>query len=133
WFNHLMLNRKFLDTANGDLQLFRYDQDNNADFDFKNNIASAGNDYTLTKKTTVGLSVSDVTNSFNPKADNFSKAFGKNDELLYNFNTKGRHENFYYNYSANTYLKHRFDSTGKELSIDLDYARFGNQSNQNFV
>ncbi|HRO43173.1 MAG TPA: outer membrane beta-barrel protein [Flavipsychrobacter sp.] len=133
WFNHLMLNRRFLDTTKGDLQLFRYDQDNNAVFDFKNHIANIGVDYTLTARTTIGISVNAITNSFNPKADNFSKAFGQNDELLYRFNTTGRHDNFYYNYSANTYLKHTFDSTGKELSLDLDYARFGNQSNQHFV
>jgi len=30
-------------------------------------------------------------------------------------------------------MKHSFDSTGRELGIDLDYAAFGNQSNQNFV
>jgi hypothetical protein len=133
WFNHLMLNRKFLDSGHNNRQLFRYDQDNNAVFDFKNHIASVGIDYSLSSVTTIGISGNIVTNSFNPKADNFSKAFGANDELLYRFNTTGRHENFYYNYSGNAYLKHKFDGAGKELEINLDYAAFGNQSNQNFV
>lgn len=133
WFNHLMLDRKFLDTTDSDMQQFRYDQDNNAVFDFKNHIASAGADYSLTKRTTVGMSVNAITNNFSPKADNNSKALGPNDDLIYRFRTTGRHDNFYYNYSANAYLKHSFDSVGKELSMDLDYAAFGNQSNQNFV
>src|SRR5690606_24309295 len=30
-------------------------------------------------------------------------------------------------------MRHVFDTTGKELDIDLDYAAFGNQSNQNFT
>lgn len=133
WFNHLMLDRKFLDTTDSDLQQFRYDQDNNAVFDFKNHIASAGADYSLTKQTTIGMSLNAITNNFSPKADNNSKALGPNDDLIYRFQTTGRHDNFYYNYSANAYLKHSFDSAGKELSMDLDYAAFGNQSNQNFV
>jgi len=133
WFNHLMLDRKFLDSSKGDLQLFRYDQDNYAVFDFKNHIVNAGVDYDLAAKTTVGVSISTVTNAFNPKADNNSKALGANDELLYRFQTTGRHQNFHYNYAANAYLKQKLDSAGSELSVDLDYAAFGNQSNQNFV
>lgn len=135
WFNHLMLNRKFLDTNqnNMDRQLYRYDQDNNALYDFKNHIASAGIDYRLSPQTTIGTSLSYITNAFNPTTDNKSKAYGAQDELLYNFNTTGSHQNFYYNYAANAYLRHTFDSTGKELSIDLDYARFGSQNYQNFA
>lgn len=135
WFNHLMLNRRFLDTAKGleDRQLFRYDQDNFALFNFKNHIANAGLDYNLSVKTSVGIALSFSTNSFDPKADNASRALDNNDNLLYNFNTTGRHDNFYYNYAANVNLKHSFDSSGRELSVDMDYATFGNQSNQNFV
>ncbi|HTN44809.1 MAG TPA: outer membrane beta-barrel protein [Flavipsychrobacter sp.] len=133
WFNHLMLDRKFLDSKNGDAQQFRYDQDNYAFFDFKNHIASGGIDYALTKKTTLGLSGNYSTNRFNPRADNASRALDGENKLLYYFNTTGRHENFYYNYSTNAFLKHAFTTNGKELSIDFDYAAFGNQSNQNFV
>ena len=135
WFNHLMLNRKFLDTNKENLnkQLFRYDQDNFALFNFKNHIASAGLDYSLSSKTTIGINASMGVNNFSPEANNNSQALGAIDELLYNFNTVGRHKNKYYNYAANMYLRHAFDSTGKELSVDVDYAAFGNQSRQNFV
>lgn len=135
WFNHLMLNRRFLDTSAGhkDRQLFAYRQDNNALFDFRNHIASAGADYSWSKKTTIGIAVSAITNAFDPKADNASVALGPQDELLYHFNTSGRHHNNYYNYTANLNMRHSFDSTGRELSVDLDYAAFGNHSKQNFV
>lgn len=134
WFNHLMLNRRFLDTSKADYgkKLFTYDQDNYALFDFKNHIASAGADYNVSKNTTIGFSGSMATNSFNPKTDNASKALGANDELLYYFNTAGRHVNKYYNYAANLNLRHTFDTTGRELTVDADYAAFGNQSNQSF-
>ncbi len=135
WFNHLMLNRKFLDTskANYDKLLFRYQQDNNAVFDFRNHIASAGADYKLSSKTNVGIAVNGSINNFDPKADNVSQALGPDDELLYNFNTSGRHHNRYYNYSANANIKHTIDTNGKEITADLDYASFGNHSAQNFV
>lgn len=135
WFNHLMLDRKFLDTASGggDRQLFRYNQDNYALFNFRNHIAGAGADYSISSKTTVGVAFSASTNNFDPKADNNSQALDGQNNLLYNFFTKGRHDNFYYNYSGNLNLRHSFDSTGRELSIDADYAAFGNRSNQNFV
>lgn len=133
WFNHLMLNRKFLDTTGEGKQLFRYNQDNYALFNFKNHIASAGVDYNLSAHTVIGASFSGSTNNFEPKADNASQALGNNDDLLYNFNTTGRHDNFYYNYAANLNLRHTFDTSGRELGIDADYAAFGNKSKQNFV
>ncbi len=133
WFNHLMLDRRFLDTDNNDQQLFRYAQDNYALFDFNNHTASGGFDYSLTDKTSIGLGINYVTNRFNPKADNVSRALGPANELIYNFVTQGRHENFYYNYSGNGFLRHRFDTAGRELTVDLDYARFGNDSRQHFI
>jgi hypothetical protein len=133
WFNHLMLDRRFLNVNEKDAQLFRYDQNNYSVFDFKNHIAGLGVDYSLSKKTTVGISGNYAENRFSPHADNASRALGENNELLYYFNTAGRHENFYYNYSGNAFLKHSFDSNGKVLSIDLDYAAYNNQSNQNFI
>lgn len=134
WFNHLMLDRKFLDTAkNSDRQLFRYNQDNYALFNFSNHIASAGLDYSLSDATTIGATFSFGSNTFAPKADNASQALDGNNNLLYDFNTTGRHDNSYYNYAANINLRHNFDTSGRTLSIDADYAAFGNHSRQNFV
>jgi hypothetical protein len=135
WFNHLMLNRKFLDTAasNFNNQLQRYDQDNYALFDFNNHIATVAADYSINKKTTVGISANGATNVFNPEINNVSKAFDASDNLQYNFNTTGNHANSYFNYATNFYIKHSFDTNGREINLDLDYASFGNQSNQNFI
>ncbi len=135
WFNHLMLYRSFYDTSATDnsKKLFTYDQDNYAVYDFRNHIATGGVDYSISRNTIIGTTFGITTNNFNPKADNASRALGQNDELIYNFNTRGRHDNSYYNYSGNLNLRHNFDSSGKELSADIDYAAFGNQSYQNFV
>jgi len=135
WFNHLMLNRRFLDTsaATEGRQLFRYQQDNYALFNFRNHIAAVGMDYNLSSRTVVGAAFNGVTNNFDPRADNASSALNGANEVLYNFNTAGRHRNFYYNYSGNLNLRHTFDTSGRMLTVDLDYAAFGNKSRQNFV
>lgn len=132
WFNHLMLDRRFYHPAT-DVLLSSYVQDNFSLFDFKNNIASGGLDYTLSKKTTVGFSGNVSTNRFNPRADNRSRALDGDGSLIYYFNTTGRHKNNYYNYSLNGNMRHRFDSIGKELNVDVDYAAYRTQSNQNFI
>jgi hypothetical protein len=133
WYNHLMLDRNFLDLTkeNNDSS---YIQDNHALFDFSNHIGSIGVDYMASKATTIGFSINAGSNKFSPKADNYSTANGPGDNrpVLYHFNTTGRHHNKYADMAANVYLRHSFDSLGRELSIDLDYAGFWNQSNQHF-
>lgn len=135
WFNHLTLDRKFLDTAmsNDGGQLFRYEQDNYAVFDFNNHTASTGIDYSLSDATTLGAVFSFGSNVFSPKADNASRALDGGNHLLYDFKTTGRHANKYYNYAVNLNLRHNFDSSGRSLSIDADYAAFNTDNRQNFV
>ncbi len=132
WFNHLMLDRRFYDTATGQ-QLFRYDQDNSSLFDFSNHTGALGLDYRASKKTTTGLALNGSNNRFNPKADNASSALGPSDEVLYYFHTTGKHRNQYYNAAANAYLRHAFDDKGTELNADADYAIYSNNSRQYFV
>ncbi len=135
WFNHLMLDRKFLDTAkaNDGKQLFRYNQDNYALFNFSNHTVGTGIDYNLSDATTLGAAISFGSNVFSPKADNASQALDGDNHLLYDFNTTGRHANNYYNYAINLNLRHAFDSSGRSLSVDADYAAFSTNSRQNFV
>lgn len=131
WFNNLMLDRRFYDSAG----IFQsaYVQDNYAVFDFRNHISNFGFDYSLSKKTIVGMGFNVTTNHFDPRADNHSKEVGQYMQPLYYFTTTGRHKNRYFNYSANANMRHNFDSTGKALTVDVDYAAFGNKTNQNFV
>lgn len=132
-FNHLTLDRRFFDTAGQDRQLFRYRQDNYSLTNFSNHIASAGIDYSVNDRTTIGASLSFGGNRFSPKADNASQALDGSDRLVYDFNTSGRHRNTYYNYAVNVNMKHSFDSSGRELNVDADYAAFSSKSNQHFV
>ncbi|MEZ5017186.1 MAG: outer membrane beta-barrel protein [Flavipsychrobacter sp.] len=130
FFNHLVLDRRFYD--NNDVAQFSYMQDNFTKGTSLNHVGSMGIDYTLSKKTTVGISGTVGTNGFSPKANNHSSALDGNKNTLYRFITTGNHRQDYYNYSANANLRHNFDDKGQQLSVDVDYARYWNESNQNF-
>ncbi len=130
WFNKLELNRRFYD--NDESVLFSYDQVNYMKMAMVNHRATLGVDYYLTDKTILGVVATGGKNDFNPQAQNDSKAIDGNGNVLYQFTTVGKHTNDFYNYTGNLNLRHRFNNEGRMLTVDLDYARYWNQSNQNF-
>ena len=92
-----------------------------------------GMDYFLTKKTTVGF----VASGFmNPETwRNYNTAYLKNgmgnvDSIVY---STGHIEDTWKNGNLNLNFRHQFDSTGRELSADLDYSRYGSHSQQRFT
>ncbi len=135
WFNRLMLDRRFLttDQDGNTYPAFSYLQDNFSLLNFKNHIANIKVDYALSNRTKAGITLSGNSNRFEPRADNTAQAMDEAGRLLYNFNTTGRHRSAYYTYWANANMQHTFDSMGRTLSADLDYAVFTNRSQQNFV
>jgi hypothetical protein len=127
-FNSLDITRQFY-TDN--VVRTTYTQKNRTYFPVWNHIANAGIDYYVSSKTTVGVSGNGYSSRFNPTGDNSSRV-DSGDTYTF-FTTSNRSKEAWYNYAINGYLKHTFDSTGKELSIDLDYARFWNQNYQLFT
>ncbi len=128
-FSHLTLYRKFL--KQGALDGV-YDQDNYITFPFKNHIGRTGIDYTVSSKTTIGAVLSGVSNRFNTSGDTHTDVLDKNEiKNSYHFNTN-RSTDQWFNYAANANLKHTFDFTGKEITVDLDYAQYGNNTDQHF-
>lgn len=128
-FSHLKLYRSFYEN---DRFLGAYDQDNYLKFDFKNHISRAGMDYYINNKNTIGFVLNEISNKFNPVGNNVSTVFDGNNINNSVFYTKSFSKEHWYNYSANINYKHSFDSLGTELTTDLDYAHFGNQTFQNF-
>lgn len=130
-FNHLMLYRQFYD---GNDRLYAYDQNNFTVFPIKSHNASVGLDYSVSKNTTIGTAISGSSGGYLSRANNFTNTEGQESSVkLYDFYTIGTNDNRWYNYAVNGFLRHTFDTTGKELSIDLDYAAYGNNSDQNFT
>lgn len=130
WFNHLLLDRKFYD--NNDALQFSYVQDNFMKMPMINHSGTFGMDYSVDSKTIIGIAATAGTTGYNQSAANTSKALNGDRIVIYNFNTIGAHRQDYYNYSANANLRQRYNELGKQLSVDVDYARYWSQSNQNF-
>jgi len=128
-FSHLKLDRRFYQN---DTFIGAYNQDNYIKFDFNNHIARAGIDYFANKNNSFGFVVSGVSNKFNPKGDNVAEVYDQTNTKSSTYTTKNRSKDNWYNYSANFNYKHSFDSLGTELTTDLDYAHFGNQTEQKF-
>jgi len=92
-----------------------------------------GMDYFLNKKTTIGFVGSGFINPENQNNYNTSYLKDENgnvDSIVY---STGHTENKWKNGALNLYVRHQFDSTGREISADLDYSGYGSTNNQNFM
>ncbi|WEK34463.1 MAG: TonB-dependent receptor [Candidatus Pseudobacter hemicellulosilyticus] len=98
----------------------------------QNNNLKLGMDYFLTSKTTIGIVFSGYYNPQKNRADNTSylqDPNGKVDSIVVSENEQ---QERYANTSVNLNLRHQFDTTGRELNLDLDYIRYANTNEQYF-
>ncbi|MEO6329263.1 MAG: TonB-dependent receptor [Ginsengibacter sp.] len=93
------------------------------------NGGKAGLDYYFSKKDVAGFV---VNANFN---DNSQDAFGDSyirdnaGKVLYKLSSLGENGRTSTNWSSNFNYKHTFDSTGRELTADVDYIYYNNKSN----
>jgi outer membrane receptor protein involved in Fe transport len=130
WFNELLLNRSFYD--DGVFQR-RYDQDNWLKMNFRNHIGRVGADFLANKKHTIGIVAGAVSNKFNPTGRNVSDVYGASNTQESVFTTGNHSRDHWHNRSANVNHKFVIDTLGTELTTDLDYANYGNETTQNFT
>jgi hypothetical protein len=119
--NHLLLDRNFY--TNG--QFTGQDlKDNYTKIPLYLNSLRFGADFYPNKKTVYGFVINGNLNSFKPYNNNRSVVIGSNKQALYTFNTQTQNDNSNKNIAANFNIKHTFDTTGREISADADYAYF---------
>lgn len=124
-FGHLAIDRQFY--VNEELRT-TYTQSNRTYWPVKNHSGSMAVDYSFTRRTTAGVSLTGNNSRFNPLGNNTSRVDSGSKVTF--FNTTYSAQDFWNNYSVNCYVKHAFDTLGKEMNIDLDYARYWNHNNQ---
>ncbi len=89
-----------------------------------------GADYNFSKKTTAGIVVSGF---YNPeKVTNLNNTYLKDKLGTVQSLTKATSamDNQWKNFSTNLNLRHVFDSTGRELTVDADYSSYQSRSKQ---
>jgi hypothetical protein len=93
--------------------------------DQRNNInLKLGIDYQMNKKTNFGLV---VTGFSNPQTNSFkNKTQLQNKDKIIDSIVQSSNDinNSWSNISSNLYLQHKIDSTGKEITMDIDFSKF---------
>jgi outer membrane receptor protein involved in Fe transport len=129
-FNNLVLTRNFY---NADTLNTVFQTDNYIIFPFQTHAPRLGADFTLSKKTTVSVLGTSVLNFFDPSATNTTDILDGNKNKVAGYYFTNESHDKWYNYAGNGQVVHKFDSTGKELTVNLDYAHYWNNTNQRFV
>ena len=123
--NHLVLDRQFFEDGKyngGDLK------DNYSKSPFNSNTARVGADFFVDKKTIIGFVVNGNFNHYRRNNTNSSLVIDNQKDPLNTFTSKATNNDHGNNVVGNLNLKHKFDSTGKELSVDLDYGFYNSAS-----
>ena len=124
--NHLFLDRNFYTDAgifNGkDLK------DNYSKMYLNAHTARLGADYYAGKNTIIGFIVNGNFNRFERTNKNESLVIDPQNNPLNTFKTRAANNDRAGNWVANLNLKHSFDTTGRELTADFDYARYNSKS-----
>ncbi len=131
-FQELNIQRKFLESSTKEI-ISHYDQvskmrDNGESFN-----AKLGLDFYATKKTTFGAVVTGFYNpgTFGNRSDVLIS--DPNRILLSRTLASANNERKWKNFSGNLNFRHVFDSTGRELTADLDYITYNSTNKQDMV
>ena len=123
--NHLLLDRNFFNNGVFNGADFK---DNYTTFPFNSHTTRLGMDFFPNKKTIIGFVVNGNFNHFTRRNDNNSEVINSQKQLASTFQTTATNNDHFKNIIANVNVKHRFDSTGKELSADIDYGVYTSNS-----
>jgi iron complex outermembrane recepter protein len=94
--------------------------------------AKLGADFYLNKKTTLGVVVLGVTNPRTENGENTSFLKSNTGEVDSIVQAISREKSSWKNGSINFNFRHVFDSTGRELTADVDYLSYQSDKDQNF-
>lgn len=112
----------------------RYFQTNLFYYQMKSHNYRAGVDFYANKKNTFGFLLSGFNRDGSSEMINKTEhSLAANGQTINNFQTLNNIQLKRSNYSANINWKHQFDSTGKELNVDLDYSTFKLNNNSNII
>lgn len=128
--NDLRLYRIFLENGN---RTSAYDQRNFLTAPSNFHLARAGADFFLNSKTTLGFVTTGSVNDFSRTGENTSDVENGAGEKISAFATSSTSRELAPNYAFNGNFKHVFNAKGQELSADLDYAQYRNETDQQFT
>lgn len=123
--NHLVLDRNFYTNGTFDGE---DKKDNYTTFPQNVHVARLGMDFFPGKKTIIGFVANSTFIHYKSNNDNNSVVIDDMGQPSYTFKTRSNGSNGLNNSFGNINLKHTFDSSGKELTADVDYGVFNSNS-----
>jgi hypothetical protein len=129
-FNQIQLERNFI---KGDTLKSVFESNNYNTRIFDTHAPTLGMDLYLSKKTTLTLFGTGLVNLFKTKGDGLSADLDSTRTKTRGYELITDSKDKWYNYSVSAQLTHQFDTTGKELSVVLDYANYWNNTDQNYT
>ena len=126
--NHLILDRNFY---NNGVFAGEDKKDNYTTFPYHVNVARFGADFFPDKKTIIGFVVNSSFNHFNSHNTNNSTVINDQHQPIYTFQTHDNGTSDANNVVGNINYKRTFDSTGKELTADIDYGIYNSKALNN--
>ncbi len=130
-YNDLTLKRKFRNFSTKEIETI-FDQSSLMNHNSTYQNLKVGMDFYASKKTTLGVVFSGYVNPGNNDGDNttlLKNANNQTDSILQAVSSQKRRSN---NFSANFNMRHEFDTTGKEFTVDMDYLTYYQTSDQLF-
>ncbi len=131
-FQNLDIKRTFRDPANKQVNAIFEQQSRMRNIEDNYNM-KLGADYMISKKTTIGVVTTGLINPEQFHSTNKSYLMdpdGQTDSIVIATN---KNLNTWKNATVNLNLRHQFDSTGREITADLDYATYASTTNQQFL
>ena len=125
-YNRLVINRNFYKGGTLDGSS---DQVSKPHFDGVYHSIKAGMDYYFSKKDILGVVVNGNFNNGNENPWSKSNLRNASGDILSKINSQNDNRRTFAGITTNLNYKHTFDSTGREISADLDYAYYNSKSN----
>jgi hypothetical protein len=123
--NHLFLDRNFF--TNGVFSGADR-KDNYSKMPFKSHATRLGADFFPNKKTIIGFVVSGNFNGFERLNNNNSIVINQQKQPSSTFQTVATNDDHFRNVVGNINFKHTFDTTGREITADIDYGEYNSNS-----
>jgi iron complex outermembrane recepter protein len=123
--NHLIINRNFFENG-----VFKGsdDKDNYAAIDVTSHTARFGADFFPDKKTIIGFVINSNFSAYTRDGDVNTIVNDVQYKPAFTFRSINTNDDHSDNSVANVNLKHSFDSTGREITADVDYGTYNNAS-----
>lgn len=122
-FNDINIQRKFIESSTRIVKS-HYDQETKLRDENKSYSAKLGLDYSISKKTTLGFVLTGNINPSGFRSNSDVNISGPDKILLSRTLANSGNDQKWKSFTTNLNFRHIFDSTGRELTADIDYLKY---------